>query len=65
MERFENCDSAMLKLIKKAGDDERMTMLVKLALEALPYDEDEAIATKLLFSILLHDDLAETLNGSL
>ncbi|MVA17675.1 hypothetical protein V6582_16875 [Agrobacterium vitis] len=58
-------DAVMYKLIAAAGEDETTGRLVDLALEALPYKQDEVIAAQLLSSILLHDNLAEALNGRL
>ncbi|MUZ66323.1 hypothetical protein [Agrobacterium vitis] len=58
-------DAVMYKLIVAAGEDETTGRLVDLALEALPYKQDEVIAAQLLSSILLHDNLAEALNGRL
>ncbi|MGV1769352.1 hypothetical protein ACQZ6B_04165 [Agrobacterium vitis] len=58
-------DAVLRKLIDAAGEDETAARLVELALEALLYKQDEAIAAQLLSSILLHDNLAEALNGRL
>lgn len=58
-------DAVLRKLIAAAGEDETTGRLVELALEALPYKQDEAVAGQLLASILLHDNLAEALDGRL
>ncbi len=58
-------DAALRKLIEAAGDDASPTALLNIALESLSHKSDEKIATQLLFSILLHEELAEALNGGL
>ncbi|MCF1485648.1 hypothetical protein FS800_26540 [Agrobacterium vitis] len=58
-------DAVLRKLIDAAGEDETAARLVEIALESLLYKQDEAIAAQLLSSILLHDNLAEALNGRL
>lgn len=69
MERTTECcgmgDKALAKLIQAASNDDNIAALVDRALKALPYRTNEDIAAKLLFSILLHDDLAEALDGCL
>ncbi|MVA79906.1 hypothetical protein GOZ89_10815 [Agrobacterium vitis] len=62
---FNFADLAFCKLLASSGEDETAIRLVELALKALPYKQDEAIAAQLLSSILLHDNLAEALNGRL
>jgi len=57
--------NVLRKLIERAGNDESLTTLVTIALERLPYQQDERIASQLLSSILFHDNLVEALNGHL
>lgn len=58
-------DQALAKLIQLSSSDDGIAVLVDRALNALPWRTNEDIAAKLLFSILLHDDLAEALNAGL
>ena len=60
----EHADEALAKLIAIPTQDS-IAALVDAALEALNYRRDEDAAAKILISILLHDDLAEALDGSL
>lgn len=62
---FPDLDIAMAKLVKGSPEEGGVVAWIELALKTLPWREDEATATQLLFSILLHDNLAETLNGRL
>lgn len=52
-------DNALFKLIELAGDDRSMTKLAELAIISLHYDGDERVASKLLLTILMHEELAE------
>lgn len=58
-------DAALRKLIEAAGDDCSFPALAKIALTHLPYEQDEKIAAQLLFSILLHNDLAAAIGAVL
>lgn len=60
----QHADEALAKLIAIPTQDS-LAALVEAALEALDYKRDEDVAAKVLISILLHDDLAEALNGRL
>lgn len=62
---LQQADVLLKKLITRSGEDENVAKLVSIALEHLPYQQDERIASQLLASILLHDNLAEALNGRL
>lgn len=65
METLTHADAALRKLVLAAGDDDSQARLVEVAIDALAFRQDEAIATALLMSILFHDDLAEALDGRL
>lgn len=58
-------DALLAKLLQLASDDADMIELLELALEKLPWRDDEKTAAQLLLWILFHDNLAETLNGRL
>ena len=57
-------DQTINKLMNAAGDDVSLAALVTIALARLPYQQDEELALSLLFAIVFHDKLAETVNGS-
>ena len=65
MSFLQHADALLKKLITLSDGDENVAKLVSIALENLPYQQDERIAAQLLASILLHDNLAEALNGRL
>ncbi len=65
MSFLQHADALLKKLITRSDGDENVAKLVSIALENLPYQQDERIAAQLLASILLHDNLAEALNGRL
>ncbi len=60
----QHADEALAKLIALPTQDS-LAALVDAALAALDYRQDEEIAAKVLISILLHDDLAEAIDGRL
>lgn len=62
---FHHGDLALRKLVETANEDASVIQLVELALAHLAYTTDERIANCLLVSILLNDNLAEALHGSL
>ncbi|TCP88955.1 hypothetical protein C8J31_102124 [Rhizobium sp. PP-CC-2G-626] len=55
----------LTKLLDASNGDDSAAALVTAALNALDYRQNEAAAIQLLSSIILHDDLAEAINGSL
>lgn len=61
---FQSADSAVKKLYQRIGD-EPLSRAVDIALELLPYRNDEQVAVQILFAILLNDNLAEALDGRL
>lgn len=62
---FQAGEAVMAKLVRTAGEKAGVATMLEIALSQLPWRESEATASQLLMSILLHDDLAETLNGCL
>ena len=59
-------DEALAKLVAIDTDGVPNAIAwLKTVLEALDYQHDQDVALTILLSILLHDDLAEALNGRL
>lgn len=63
---FSNLDPAFGKLVDRClVPNPKIADLIRSALAILDIDRDDEKATVVLLSILLHDDLAEAINGRL
>lgn len=62
---FHHGDAALRHLIEAASEDADMIEMAGIALAHLDHTTDERIATSLVVAILLNDNLAEALHGSL
>lgn len=60
-----NADIVLEKLLAEASGDATLADVLDVALAKLPWREDEATASRLLNSILFHDQLLEALDGRL
>ena len=68
---FANCHALMRKLCEQAierldeDEPEHTSAVVDVILEKLGYHEDETVSAWIVLSILMHDGLAEVLDGRL
>lgn len=65
IDMLEAATRAYEKLVAMTKDEDEPSRIVDIMLARLPYREDKRIALQLTFLILMHDDLAEALNGRL